>query len=162
MSADPALEDTPLRFLADEMLGRLARYLRFVGFDTAYARDLPDDEILRRSEGEGRILLTRDRRLASRSPTAVLLTSGDIADQFQRVRVSFPRASFEVKFDRCTKCNGRLSLLEVDRTTVLPAALPVALRESGVQPYRCDACGHLYWEGSHTRAIRERLASWGP
>jgi uncharacterized protein with PIN domain len=161
MSSEAAPIETPVRFLADEMVGRLARYLRFVGFDTAYVRGLPDAEILRWAVRENRVLLTRDRRLAAQSPAAILLATGDIAEQYARVRASFPGSPFEVKFDRCTKCNGRLSPVDAGGEPPPAESLPEAVRQSGVPLFRCDACGHLYWEGTHTRAIRERLASWG-
>ncbi|MCI4351048.1 MAG: Mut7-C RNAse domain-containing protein [Thermoplasmata archaeon] len=155
-----ATERASVRFLADEMLGRLARYLRFVGFDTAYARGMPDDEILRWSAGESRVLLTRDRRLAGRSPSTLLLTSGDIIEQFRRVRAAYPDLPFGLTFDRCTLCNGTLVPVDISRDSVATEAVPEAVRASGVGLFRCTACGHVYWEGSHTRAIRERLASW--
>ncbi|MCI4319251.1 MAG: Mut7-C RNAse domain-containing protein [Thermoplasmata archaeon] len=148
------------RFLADEMLGRLARYLRFAGFDTAYARGLADEEILRWAERESRTLLTRDRRLAARRPDAVLLSSGALDGQVRGVRASFPALRFGVRFDRCTMCNGELRVLPVERYGDAPA-LPAAVRESGEPVFRCSVCGHLYWEGSHTRAIRDRFEQWG-
>ncbi len=142
------------------MLGRLARYLRFVGLDTEYARGLDDDEILRRSRAEGRRIVTRDRGLAARSPEAVLLRSGAIAQQWNELRAAYPRLPTEVRFVRCSACNGLLSpyLRGTDpaRETGLPRA-----REGWELPlFACRACGQLYWEGSHTRRIRATLARW--
>src|SRR5580658_184832 len=73
-SQNPSPRDSlPARWWADEMLGRLARYLRMVGLDTAYVPGLTDDEVVRRAGAEGRTLLTRDRQLARRVPGAFLV-----------------------------------------------------------------------------------------
>jgi uncharacterized protein len=141
------------------MLGRLARYLRFAGFDTAYARGLADEEVVRWADTERRILVTRDRRLAARRPGTLLLTTGALDDQVKGVRAAFPAVVFQVRFDRCTECNGALHLLAPEAHPD-SSDLPEAVRDSGVPVYRCSACGHLYWEGSHTRAIRDRFEQW--
>jgi uncharacterized protein with PIN domain len=149
----------PPLWLADEMVGRLARYLRFLGHDTEYARGLADDEIVERARREGRILLTRDRRLAARVPHAVLLTSPYLAEQLRAVRASVPTAAFEPRFDRCTLCNGAL---------VRTASVSAPSRGDGPgtggpatrEVYECTRCAHRYWEGSHTRAVRQRVAEW--
>ena len=146
------------RWLADEMVGRLARYLRFLGHDTVYVRGLEDDEIARRALREGRTLITRDRRLADRTPGALWLSSPELREQLRAVRASCPSAGYEVRFDRCTVCNGRLARVEAGQLTELPPSV----RGSAGPVFRCTECGHAYWEGSHTRRIREELArTWG-
>jgi uncharacterized protein len=144
------------RYLADEMLGRLARYLRFVGCDTEYARGESDDQIRARALREGRTLLTRDRRLGGSTPGAVLLRSVTIEGQWRELRSARPELPAGVRFDRCSLCNGRL----------LPApanAGPVGRSVTGrptAPMFACERCGHLYWEGSHTAGIRRRIARW--
>ncbi|MCI4369560.1 MAG: Mut7-C RNAse domain-containing protein, partial [Thermoplasmata archaeon] len=81
------------RWLADEMLGRLARYLRFLGGDVRYARDVSDDEILRLAQDDGRTLLTRDRQLAARTPGSLLIRSHEISEQLLEIRRAFPDLS---------------------------------------------------------------------
>jgi uncharacterized protein len=141
--------------LADEMLGRLARYLRMLGCDTVYARGATDDEIATRARAEGRRLITRDRALARRVPGAVLLDVVDLEQQLREVRRAIPDLPSDLSFDRCTLCNGRLR----------PVATSGSLTEGGTAPsdravYGCEACGHRYWEGSHTASVRRRLRSW--
>lgn len=147
--------DAP-RWMIDEMLGRLARYLRFLGHDTEYAHGLDDGEILRRASAERRTLITRDRALARRSPSAFLLTSPVIDDQLRAIRRAFPDAPYRLAFDRCTECNGPLISTPAEHR---PLALPEGRRRppDGVQLWTCSVCGHDYWEGSHTSAIRARL-----
>jgi hypothetical protein len=148
------------RWLADEMVGRLARYLRFVGCDTAYAQGLSDDEILDRARAEDRVILTRDRRLAARAERALLLGSPDLAEQWRAVHAAFPDLPTEVRFERCTECNGRLEPTVAPPPQDRTEGVPWDRVDRGLPLFRCASCGHLYWEGSHTAEIRTRLASW--
>jgi uncharacterized protein with PIN domain len=148
----------PPRWIADEMVGRLARYLRFVGQDTFYARGLADADIVEVARTEGRILLTRDRQLASRAPGSLLLTSPRIADQFLAVVSAFPAISFDVRFDRCSVCNGRL--VPAPDTFVLGTPIARSVAQRGQPVHVCEGCGHSYWEGSHTAQIRKQIATW--
>ncbi len=152
----------PPRWLADEMVGRLARYLRLVGCDTVYVRGVSDEEILSRAKTEGRILLTRDRELARRTPRAVLIASPHLADQWRAVRAAHPEVPSRVRPERCTECNGRLALYvpPPDRAGTGPAGVPWERVDHGLALYRCAECGHLYWEGSHTAAVDARIAAW--
>jgi uncharacterized protein len=151
------------RWLVDEMLGRLARYLRFLGYDTEYVRNAADDEIIRRAQAERRRVVTRDRGLAARSPGSILLRRTDIAGQVAELGEAFPDFRREVRFDRCSVCNGRLTPVEkVPPTSGRGTGLPPEVRSGRVQLYSCTHCGHLYWEGSHTRSVRARITRWLP
>jgi len=147
-------------FLVDEMLGRLARYLRFVGCDAEYVRDVDDAEILTRARSEGRIILTRDRILARSAPHALLLTQLGIAEQWREVRRAFPALNTRVQFDRCTECNGVLSEWHPPASEAQTPGVPWDRVAQGLLLYRCERCAHLYWEGSHTAHIARRLAEW--
>ncbi|MCI4373495.1 MAG: Mut7-C RNAse domain-containing protein, partial [Thermoplasmata archaeon] len=140
----------PSAWWADEMLGRLARYLRIVGLDTAYVPGLDDDEILRRSSAEGRVLLTRDRALAHRTPGSALLHGVRIEDQWLEMRTRFPTLPNEPRFDRCTQCNGPLSEVPAADVPTEDPRVPDDVAGSGRPVFRCESCGHFYWEGSHT------------
>lgn len=148
------------RWLADEMVGRLARYLRFVGCDTVYVRGLTDDEILALAERDDRVLLTRDRRLAARCPRSVFLTSPHLPDQWKTLRAQVPDLPDGPRFERCTECNGRLAPFTPVPGTPRDLRVPWDRVERGLGLFRCETCGHVYWEGSHTAHLRARLASW--
>lgn len=150
----------PSAWWADEMLGRLARYLRIVGLDTAYLPGIDDDEVLRRSREEHRVLLTRDRGLAHRAVDSVLLVNVRIEDQWRELRVLFPALPNGPRFERCTVCNGRLLAVDAAERAERGTHLPEQVRSSGAPLFRCGACGHTYWEGSHTASVRRRLARW--
>jgi len=146
--------------LADEMVGRLARYLRFVGCDVTYVRGLSDDDVVRLARNEHRVILTRDRRLAEVAERSVLISSPNIAQQWRAVRAALPELPTEVRFDRCTACNGQLARVAVPEPAGGPESVPWDRVAAGLPLYRCTACAHLYWEGTHTESIRARIAEW--
>lgn len=151
------------RWLADEMLGRLARYLRFLGHDTEYVRGQADDEIARRAASEGRILLTRDRELAARTAGAVLLESPELGDQVRAVHRAYPHVPWTVHFERCSLCNAPLRPWALLPGEEWPEEVPRDLVEAGLAVFVCPACNQRYWEGSHTRRIRRQIDEWvGP
>ncbi len=138
------------------MLGRLARYLRMVGQDTAYAHGISDAEIIEQARREGRTVLTRDRGLAARAPGTVLLVCTGIADQVRAVHAVAPGAGWTPSFERCTECNGRLAPVPRGER---PAGAPDR-RGSPPPLFRCPECAHLYWEGTHTEDVRRRVRGW--
>jgi uncharacterized protein with PIN domain len=149
-------------WLADEMLGRLARYLRFFGHDTEYVRGLSDAEISARARSEGRRLLTRDRQLAREVDGSILIASPLLADQLRQLATEVPEAGYEVSFVRCTLCNGDLRSWSPATGGTWPEEIPRP-RVDGERPiFECTRCGHRYWEGSHTEQIRRQVAEWRP
>ena len=150
----------PPRWCADEMLGRLARYLRFVGLDTAYVRGLSDEEVMDRCREEGRFLLTRDQALAARVPMSLCLTSPFVEQQWKELRSRFPDLPTEVRFVRCSLCNGGLAPYSPPPGARLPAGTPTDRVGAGLALFKCGVCGHLYWAGSHTADLRARIQRW--
>jgi len=142
------------------MLGRLARYLRFFGHDTSYARGWEDARIADEALREGRTLLTRDRQLASRVPGALCLRSQEIGEQLREVRAAFPGFAYRLTFDRCPECNASLQRWRPSPDGPWPPDVPRGRVEAGLPLYRCPSCGRCYWEGSHADRIRERVAQW--
>ncbi|NMC52343.1 MAG: Mut7-C ubiquitin/RNAse domain-containing protein [Chloroflexi bacterium] len=143
------------RFVLDVHLGRLAVYLRLLGFDTLYFGDMQDEDLAEISAREGRILLSRDRGLLKRKivrfgryihstwPHEQLV---EVARRYQLLDQAHP-------FTRCTVCNG--SLMEVDIHAV-ESEIPAETRTYIDRCWRCKECGKVYWKGSHTVRI-ERL-----
>ncbi len=143
------------RLVVDAMLGRLARWLRLMGYDTAYWRDGTDEALIRQARDEGRTIVTRDRQLAGRRGVrAILISSETLDEQITEVR-SILTASPE-PFTRCPECNGELVPLahEAARDLVPPYVwyTQPAFR-------RCPDCGRVYWRGTHWPAMQARLES---
>lgn len=158
--ATPCPEMDRTRWLADEMLGRLARYLRFVGCDTEYVRGEDDRSILARAVAEDRVILTRDRALAEQSPRAVRIESLEIGAQWKELLAAWPTLPTEVRFDRCTECNGALRPYTLGTAPARESGVPKDRVERGLPLHACERCGHLYWEGTHTDRIRAQLKVW--
>jgi len=145
------LRPAPLRcptFVLDTQLGRLARYLRLLGFDSLYRNDYHDDEIARISSEQHRILLTRDRRLLQRS----IITHGYFVratDPLQQVDEVLKRLDLYNDIEplsRCIRCNGILT--EVDKDAVIERLEPKTKRYFN-QFRICRDCDQIYWKGSH-------------
>ncbi len=146
------------RFFADAHLGALARLLRLAGFDTRYDNGGADAEIVRVAVAERRIVLSRDRDLLLRRE----LTHGCYVHaqrpdaQLAEVLARLDLAGAVRPFSRCLDCNASLRAASADE--VAAAGLPPAVRARQRRFATCDACGKVFWEGSHWRRMRERLA----
>jgi uncharacterized protein with PIN domain len=144
-----------MRWLCDEMLGRLARLLRAAGHDTALAHaGAPDAELLAQALAEDRILLTRDRRLAEAAGGhGLLLTPDRPSDQARELAALRPVDWRLAPFTRCVMDNAPLRPATQEEFAAMPAkvrALPGPFNA-------CPACGRLYWPGSHVKRMLEKL-----
>ena len=145
-------------FIADNHLGRLAAYLRMLGLDTLYRNDYQDEELAQVSESEGRILLTRDRRLLMRRAVTYgcCLRSLQPGEQFIQVARRYGLAGQARPFWRCLRCNGLLQ--PVDKAAVLEQLQPLTRRYFDSFAL-CPACGQVYWQGSHYEHMQILLES---
>ena len=145
-----------MRFIADMMLGRLARWLRLYGHDTLYGIE-DDDEIVRVALSEGRVILTRDSGLAERAKKlgaeAFLLGSNSLEGQVRELM------RFGIEFKelfpanaRCPKCNGPIR--PVSKGEVRGRVSPTVY-EKYDEFYVCQNCGQIYWPGRQWRKMVE-------
>ena len=143
------------RFLCDAMLGKLARYLRMCGYDTAYTLDRgaeTDGAISDLSRREDRTLLTRDADLAARTAGALLLVERDIEAQLRELGDAGVSLSLPETPTRCGRCNGALA--RVDGVEPTPDDAP----DPAETPlWQCTECGGYFWKGSHWDDVRRRL-----
>jgi uncharacterized protein with PIN domain len=151
---DPELPAEPA-FVVDGHLGRLAAYLRMLGFDTWYRNDADDDRLAAVSASEGRILLTRDRGLLKRGivERGAWVRSDQPFEQLVEVVRRFGLAGCWQPFGRCIRCNH--ALVEASRAEVLDRLEPLT-RIHYDDFRRCPGCEAVYWKGSH-HARMERL-----
>jgi len=142
-----------LRFVLDTHLGRLASYLRLLGFDALYANDAGDAELADLAAAEGRILLTRDRGLLKRSQVTrgYCLRSTNSHAQLREVAQRFDLAATARPFTRCLACNGNLEPVPAAEVRHL---LPEHTRQTYDEFGRCTACGRVYWQGAHYARMR--------
>jgi hypothetical protein len=144
-----------IKFIADVMVGKLARWLRVLGFDAAYSNVYEDDEIIRIAEAEGRIILTRDTGLTARRTGAqcVLIDSGDYKEQIRQVLRTFDLKDFNV-FSRCLECN--VPLRGVDKEAAFERVPPyVYLTQDRFA--ECPQCHRIFWHGTHADEMLKRI-----
>ena len=151
-----AVRQEPLRrtrFVLDTHLGRLATYLRLLGFDTLYRNDYDDPELVRISVEEKRILLTRDRALLERRAVThgYSVKGTDPRPQLREIVDHFDLRRQAAPFSRCLRCNEPLR--PVPREAVLERLPPRTRREQ--HEFRvCLRCDRVVWRGSHYRRMR--------
>jgi uncharacterized protein with PIN domain len=143
------------RFVADVHLGRLARNLRLLGFDTLYSTDLDDAALVAISVRERRILLTRDVGLLKHKAVThgYRLRTTDPNRQVEEVVHAFSLQKDLRPFTRCVRCNSMLRAMA--RAEVAGRVPPQVFRTFRRFTY-CPGCGRLYWRGTHFR----RLERW--
>jgi uncharacterized protein with PIN domain len=149
-----------VRLFCDEMLGRLGRWLRAAGYDTAIAEaGAADAEILARCAAEGRILLTRDRHLEQHAQPwsrVVLVAGSTIEAQARELRAVLAIDWQHAPFTRCLIDNAPLDPAPPE----LAAAVPSGSRAAGGPLRICPCCGRLYWPGGHVRRMQAKLLSF--
>lgn len=146
----------PPRFVVDAMLGRLARWLRVLGYDTLYFPDGEDAALARRALAEDRILLTRDVELARRRGLRVILISDDRVDNQLREVVRLIPLDAGQAFSRCLDCN--IPLAELDRAQARDLVPPYVFATQ-TRFRRCPRCAKVYWRGTHWAHMLATLES---
>ena len=148
------MSEGPIRpkFLADHMLGSLARWLRMMGYDTRYDKQLDDKDIAKAAREESRFILTRDQEL-SKEPGAFLVESDELEAQLKAVGEKFGLKADEAMI-RCSACNGDLADLPKEAAK---AEVPEGAWTANDKFWKCTKCGKVYWKGTHWRGITERL-----
>lgn len=150
------MEDSS-RFLCDHMLGTLARWLRLLGYDTAYPGALEDAELLGLAEREGRVLLTRDRDLAARDVAVTLyIVSDELDAQIRQVLLKIAPPA-EDPMSRCSVCNGVLR--DADAQEVR-GKVPEGVLRRQQRFWRCAGCGKYYWQGTHWEGMQPRIEEY--
>ena len=144
---------SPPRFVLDAHLGKLASYLRMLGFDVLYRNDYDDEELARTASQERRILLTRDRGLLKRREVihGYCLRSLRSREQLLEVLRRFDLGGAIAPFHRCLRCNG---LLEPVAKEAILAQLEPKTRRYYHEFFRCQQCGQIYWKGSHFQRMQ--------
>ena len=157
--AASAFDARPPRFAVDVMLGRLARWLRVLGHDTAYGPHLRRRELAACARREGRLLLTRDTRLVADPalPPHLFITSDHFREQLRQVAAAAPLRD-ATPLSRCLDCNRVLE--PVTRESVQHRVPPYVF-ETQVRFLRCTHCDHLYWPATHGVRMRHELAVLG-
>ena len=146
------------RFAADAHLGRLARYLRFAGFDTLWDNAWKDADLVAVATEEERVVLTRDRDLLMHRAllSGCYVRGKDTMEQLTEITHRYALDLLNTRAGRCLECNDRLrSVVKAEVEDRLPPAVKAAFDEF----WFCDGCRRVFWRGSHWRRMHQTLAA---
>jgi len=145
-------------FVVDCMLGKLARWLRALGFDVRYSSKAGDDELLNIARREGRTLLTRDTRLLGRAKAVPVLriTRQKWDEQVIQVLSAFDLKDEVRAFSRCLECNRMLKPLAKEKAKNL--VMPFVLENARAFAL-CPDCGRVFWKGTHFDDMRSKIGA---
>jgi hypothetical protein len=154
--SNPSLAPTTKpAFLADEMVGRLAKWLRLLGYDTSYVKGIKDDIILDLAEAQGRIILTRDTLLIRRKRCRryIFIRSDFWREQLKQVYIE-AGLSTDAVLTICPRCNCRL---QSEANESLKSLVPPYVYSSQNSFSRCPCCARIYWAATHVQSILDEL-----
>ena len=146
-----------MTFVVDGMLGKLAKWLLILGFDTSFDPKRHDDDLLSLARKEGRTLLSRDRELLQRARSVpnLYVESENWREQVRQVIRAFGLEPDIRPFTRCLVDNAELKSLPKARARNLVSAF---VYERNEEFSLCPACGRVYWPGTHLRDMEKFLS----
>jgi hypothetical protein len=149
------MSNKPIAFAADRMLGRLAKWLRVLGYDVIYGRHLSGHGLIRAARADGRLILTRDRSLARKQPPPFLfIESNDYIEQLRQVMGACQLRPGEGLFSRCLVCNSELQPRSKESVEKLVPPFVFATQERFSW---CGRCQRLYWPATHQQKMLDTL-----
>ncbi len=148
-------------FFADRMLGKLAKKLRLLGFDTVYHSHMSEEEILRFCKETGKILITKDRDLLKKAVERGIKCFYVASDDWKQQLVELSK-KIDLKgsnrMSRCSLCNVELIKASEDE---IKRKVPMYVQQTHNEFYLCPACGRVYWAGSHVEHAEETFRRLG-
>ena len=145
-------------FVVDSMLGRLAKWLRIMGYDAHYQKRYDLEEIKLLIE-EGKRLVTRKKQWAALFPSAIFIHSDHVGEQLRELKGHGLLAHGPSPFSRCIRCN--VVLIETDVVTASQCVPEYVFYEAGGKIKQCPTCKRCYWKGTHRERMEKQLRLWG-
>jgi len=146
-----------MKFIADRMLGKLAKELRMLGYDTVYCRSENAYPLIKLAREEGRVILTRNTKLIPKQPEDRIVRimedkpSDQLRELIQRRIISLGE---EPIFSRCLLCN--ILLNEMPREEA-EGRVPDFIFYQRKEFFRCPQCSRIYWQGSHQDHMQKKI-----
>jgi uncharacterized protein len=145
-----------ISFAADRMLGRLAKWLRILGYDVIYGEHLSGRGLIRAARANGRLILTRDRSLRRKQPPPFLfIESNDYVEQLRQVLREYDLSPGDRLFTRCLICNSQLQPRSKQAVEKL---VPPYVFASQERFSWCGCCQKIYWPATHYQRMLDALA----
>lgn len=151
--------DRELKFAVDSMLGKLAKWLRIMGYDVIYSPMIEDDYLMWLSSIEGRIVITRDTKFFKKigSKNSFFVRSDKLKEQVFEVIKGFDLNPEDNMLSRCVNCNTRLTQLPKEEASGL---VPEYIFLNHEEFYYCENCKKVYWDGTHTANMKKMIDSF--
>jgi len=145
-----------IRFIVDQHLGKLARYLRMLGIDTAYNENLSGHEFVEKANHENRILITKDHSILKRNELkfGYFIYADDLDSQLEELVLQFKMKEHILLFSRCLECN---SILHPVEKAQIEHRLPKKVREGHDTFTMCEPCDKIYWKGMHYQRMKQKI-----
>ena len=146
-------------FIADEMLVKLARWLRIIGINVENVSEVEEDEILKLVQAKNAVLLTSDKMLHkkafSQKIEAILVPDSPLENQIKTIiynsKIELPP---KLKPIICPVCNGKLKEIQKSK---ISGKIPNKVYKKHNKFWECKECGKVYWKGTHWEEIKKRL-----
>ncbi len=153
-----ASRNSPCRFVVDTMLGRLAKWLRLLGFDTLYQQHYAATT-LHSFIYDGRCLVTRSRKRLEEFSEAVCLNSESVGHQLGELQDKGLFSPPPEPFSRCIRCN--MVLVETDPLAAKGEVPDYVIHTTATKMKQCPSCNRYYWPGTHRARMEAQLHHWG-
>jgi uncharacterized protein with PIN domain len=146
-----------MKFIVDRMLGKLAKQLRMLGYDTLYYRGEDAYSLIRSARHEERVILTRNTKLLPRRPEDVILQITE-DNPFLQFKELIQKGTIEIDkekiFSRCLLCNAFLDSISQRE---VEGKVPDFIFHQQKEFFRCPQCQRIYWPGSHQENMQRRI-----
>ena len=152
-----AQQDLP-RFMVDTMLIKLGKYLRILGLDAEWEKEARTHDLIRRANREGRIFLTRNRRIPDEDPVPDRLMRIQSANPVDQLKTVLAETGIDPRphlFTTCIRCNRRLEQIP-DKRTICDRVHPNVFARHD-RFYTCPSCNTVFWKGSHVENTCRKL-----
>jgi uncharacterized protein len=149
-----------ITFIVDCNAGKLARWLRMMGYDTLFFNDIEDGRLVDIAMREGRVVVTRDTQIAKRRVAAngnlkvILTQDDDPRHQLLQVMKELHLDCQQMQFTRCLECNQRLVSRSKEQVKDL---VPPYVFRTQTQYMQCPSCSRIYWQGTHWQRMKSAL-----
>ena len=149
-------------FLADRTVGKLARWLRILGYDTVYLPQLLPAGLLREGRRQRRIILTRNTGIlrAKDAPAFIFIQHDRFREQLKQVVETLQLDPAQAVLSRCIECNQALQLIEKDQVQIQDK-VPEYVWQTQTEFRRCPACRRIYWGATHRDNVLAELKQLG-
>lgn len=145
-----------MKFIVDCMLGKLAKWLKILGFDAVFFSKIEDDDLLEMAMNENRILLTRDTGLIERTKrkNSLFVESEEWREQVEQVLDHFDLWKDVKPNSRCIECNVRIKDLPREKAKNLVTPF---IFENADTFALCPDCGRVFWRGTHLKDMETKI-----